>query len=215
MMLLSHSFSLILLALSFLFASAQGREVIGYRTVSRKEGLFINRFKRPFRNPAYDKARLHQLGNGLSMVNIPDGWPAEKNEWYCAIEADMDRINAATKVWIPKHYEEISWTGQRSRKDLWIGDEDAILNYIESMVVAPKEALRFAHILHSSSKKWQMVIPTNMINANDFDMSGRCFGTIKGLEKYSKKIIPWKSWNIIGKPGETSTNPVDDLDGII
>ncbi|KAJ5046730.1 uncharacterized protein L3040_003962 [Drepanopeziza brunnea f. sp. 'multigermtubi'] len=78
---LSKYFSATLLALCFLFDSAQGivqeedgfleRIVIGYRTVNTAEAELINKFNIPYRGQWVDDARekKNQLGNGLHLSN--------------------------------------------------------------------------------------------------------------------------------------------------
>ncbi|KAJ5054235.1 uncharacterized protein L3040_000515 [Drepanopeziza brunnea f. sp. 'multigermtubi'] len=152
-MLLSRSTCSILLALSFLYSKAYGRDVIAYRTVTKEEADSINEHEKPSRDELFDIFPYsNPLGNGLYTVNIPAGWPAEDHEYYCVIKADREKIEEISKVWVPKlptsHYN----------------NEEATLKYIESWtaVLDPKKALRFSYITEAD-KNLQMLIPTEMV----------------------------------------------------
>ncbi|KAI9048303.1 hypothetical protein LZ554_008098 [Drepanopeziza brunnea f. sp. 'monogermtubi'] len=201
-MLLSKSTCVILLASSPLLNKAQGREVIGYRTVNKEEADLINLFGKPFRDKKFDGDKtsyIHQLGNGFYMSNKPASWVADPWDWYCAIRADADKIRKADKIFIPKYWNRATSDGLL-RKYLWGGKEDFILEYIGSMISDPEEAIRFGWIVYH---EWelQMVIPTDMLNEDEFDLWGECFETKDELMRHSSAIIEWATWNIIGNPG--------------
>ncbi|KAJ5038234.1 uncharacterized protein L3040_007101 [Drepanopeziza brunnea f. sp. 'multigermtubi'] len=215
-MLLSQAICSILLALSFLFDKAYGRKIIAYRTVSPMEATKINLEKRPYRDVAVDieNARWNILGHGLYTVNEPAGWGAWVDSWHCAIEADMDKVNEASKIWIPTSYTGITKDGKiTGEKKLWgfeTANEDKVLEYIKLMgVLNPKKALRFAHIPHLPGKI-QMVIPTDTINNNDFDFKAECWETAAELQAAFPETVDWENWGIIGSPDIGEPIPIPE-----
>ncbi|EKD15660.1 hypothetical protein MBM_06288 [Drepanopeziza brunnea f. sp. 'multigermtubi' MB_m1] len=219
MQLQSKSICAFLLALSFAqsFASglswdsflnrAQGlfggRQIIGYRTVSKLEADMVNFRNRPFRDRAFDlNGRFQQLGHGLYLSNEAGLWNGRPGSWYCAIKANKKKIAKANKIYIPEYYEHTTEDGEIENTHLWVGREDEILEYLESRVKDPKKALRFSYTLYEGWSM-QMLIPTDMVNNNDeFDLWAKCFETKRELFKYSSATIDWKSWNIVGDPGK-------------
>ncbi|EKD17181.1 uncharacterized protein L3040_005399 [Drepanopeziza brunnea f. sp. 'multigermtubi'] len=206
----SKSIFTILLALIFLFNRAQAflfsddREVIGYRTVGEEEAELINDGNKPYRDEFYDaeRAGINQLGNGFYMTAVPAGWagdPTEKN-WYCVIEAEKENIEDVGKAWIPEFYQKMTWNGQFEEENLWVGDEEVIVDYIESLTPNPEKALRFSYISYVG---WdlQMVIPTQVLNDDELELWAQCFESKEELLEYSDKTVDWESWGILGDPG--------------
>ncbi|KAI9055926.1 hypothetical protein LZ554_000861 [Drepanopeziza brunnea f. sp. 'monogermtubi'] len=190
MMLLSQSTCSILLALGFLYSKAYGRDVIAYRTVSKEEAESINELERPYRDIEFDAfADSNPLGNALYTVNKPAGWQAKDDDYYCVIKADREKIQRASKVWVPKMPSSNAV-------------EEHVLQYIESLRVVPDpwKALRFSHISEPGGDL-QMAIPTEMVNNNDLDLWAKCWETKEDLTEDSDEIVDWMSWGIIGVPG--------------
>ncbi|EKD13055.1 hypothetical protein MBM_08817 [Drepanopeziza brunnea f. sp. 'multigermtubi' MB_m1] len=198
-MLSSQSVCSVLLALGVLLDRAHGKKVIAYRTVAKEEAAYINEHHKPHRDKIYDERRdrnfKRQLGNGFYTVNKPGNWDGVGDEWYCVIEADDDKMEEVGKVWVPK-----TTPGDGGRpKHLW-DDEDAILEYIGTLMPDPEKALRFSYIV--PLPKLQMVIPTEMINSDELDFSAECWQTQAELEAYSSETVDWTSWKIAGEdPG--------------
>ncbi|KAJ5051490.1 uncharacterized protein L3040_001266 [Drepanopeziza brunnea f. sp. 'multigermtubi'] len=210
-MLLSRStICSILLPWYLLFSRAlgipPGREIIGFRTVAEDEANYINQNHRPFRDEEFDVAArmFSQLGEGYSLINEPAGWPAEEDEWYCVVEADSAKMDAVTKVWIPESYEEVTWNPEvKEKKDLWAGTEEAISEYLESMVDNPRKALRFSYV-QEDPDKLLMVIPSETINDNELDLEAQCWETESSLKEYAGERVEWTNWNILEDPREKS-----------
>ncbi|KAI9055112.1 hypothetical protein LZ554_000077 [Drepanopeziza brunnea f. sp. 'monogermtubi'] len=196
----------ILLASSFLFNTAYGKEeVIGYRVVSPDEAEGINDREKPYNYKAYDDDSLSpQLGRGFYMTNIPDSQLALADEWYCVIKADSDKIEKADKVWIPKTYED-----KEGSTELWTGNEDAILEYIKSLVPDdPDEALRFSYII-SAGDKLQMVIPPKAIDEDDLDLWAQCWETEEEQKEHSSETVQWTTWKISGTSGASDRDEME------
>ncbi|EKD15536.1 hypothetical protein MBM_06164 [Drepanopeziza brunnea f. sp. 'multigermtubi' MB_m1] len=204
---LAKSICAILLAVSFLFDRARGfpsggtRVTIGYRT---EEAELINFLRQPFRDREYDEEAdgLNQLGHGFYMINEPAGWPGRplEDNWFCVIKADGDKVKNAAKIYIPERYSKLTWNARTEEVYLWAGEEETVLEYIESMIPNPERALRFSWIVAGGSMQ-QMVIPSDIINYNELDMWAQCFQTAEELYRCSSEIIDWKSWEITGNPG--------------
>ncbi|KAJ5046746.1 uncharacterized protein L3040_003976 [Drepanopeziza brunnea f. sp. 'multigermtubi'] len=166
MMLLSQSICSILLALSFLFDGAYGkRGVIAYRTVSQREARKTNKYGMPYRGKVVDqkRRRLNSLGPGYYTSNKPGGWMRQSASWfdggapwYCAIEADIEKVEDLSKVWIPKSYLKIDEDGEMKTKKLWTWNSDnekEIHKYIKLQGVRdPENALLFSHIQNEPGK---------------------------------------------------------------
>ncbi|KAJ5047496.1 uncharacterized protein L3040_003320 [Drepanopeziza brunnea f. sp. 'multigermtubi'] len=192
MRLLSQSTCSILLASSFLFNKAYGRGLIAYRIVSEDVARDINQHEKP-RDQNFDQRSSKQLGEGFYAANIIAHWRATPSAWYCAIEADIDRIRDLSKVWIPEGNIE-------TNQILWYKNEETILGYIQSIAPEnPEKALRF-----SSSSEWpeqlQIVIPTVTLNDDNLDFWAKCWETKKELEDYTTEPVNWLDWDIIGDP---------------
>ncbi|KAI9050363.1 hypothetical protein LZ554_005529 [Drepanopeziza brunnea f. sp. 'monogermtubi'] len=218
MQLQSKSICAILLASSFasgftwspFLNKAQGllgrRQIIGYRTVNRLEADIINDNHKPFRDKRLDEnGRYHQLGHGFYISNEAAFWKGRRGDWYCAVKADKNKIAKADKIYIPEYYPKTTSDGPIKKTHLWAGDEDEILEYIESaksMIPNPEKALRFSLIMYEGLSL-QMVVPTDMVNDDELDLWGKCFETKKELLEYSGETINWKKrWGIIGDPGQ-------------
>ncbi|KAJ5042442.1 uncharacterized protein L3040_004990 [Drepanopeziza brunnea f. sp. 'multigermtubi'] len=145
----SKSICAIVLAFIFLLHQAQGRIVIGYRTVSRAEAMSINQNNKPTRDPFYDNISpdQSQLGPGFYMTNEAATWYTSDDEWFCVIKADAQKFNSIGKVWIPRNY--------------WMTPPYLILGYIRTWVNNPEKALRFSYI-YMREYMIQMLIPTNV-----------------------------------------------------
>ncbi|EKD16840.1 uncharacterized protein L3040_001123 [Drepanopeziza brunnea f. sp. 'multigermtubi'] len=199
----------ILLASSVLFNTAYGKEVIGYRIVSPDEAEGINDNNKPFDYKAYDDDSLSpQLGRGFYMTNVPDSQLALSDEWYCVIKADSDKIGKADKVWIPKIFED-----EERSVELWTGNEDAILEYIKSLVSDDaEEALRFSYIV-GAGEKLQMVIPPEAIDEDDLGLWAQCWATEEEQMRHSSEIVPWTTWNIVGNLGPSDPDEMETETG--
>ncbi|OBR16302.1 hypothetical protein CH63R_01482 [Colletotrichum higginsianum IMI 349063] len=178
----------LLLALVYLCANGQAREVIGYRVTSKGEAEAINERNVPSRSELFDSKTGNQIGNGVHLVSKPGGWmeiPFRPN-WHCVFKADKEKLRAATKLWIPSN----QW---------WSKDTD-IRQYIRRYG-DPDETLRFSYIdKWKKGKTLQMVIPTEMINKNTLDIFAKCFPSKAELMAYENKKVSWLSWKIIGLP---------------
>ncbi|EKD14981.1 uncharacterized protein L3040_003822 [Drepanopeziza brunnea f. sp. 'multigermtubi'] len=203
-MLLSRSLCVALLAsFSFLFDGAQGRKIIGYRTVDEEEADLINFFNKPYRDTLYDRSRRYyrQIGNGFYMVNEPAGWLRKRWDWYCVIEAEIDKIEKAAKVYIPEYYGRTTRKGRTKQTLLWESPEEVFVDYIDSLdIPEPDEALRFSWIVEHSWKM-QMVIPTKVLNRDDLGLWAKCYQTRQELLDYSNEVVEWGTWGIEGNPG--------------
>ncbi|KAI9054077.1 hypothetical protein LZ554_001248 [Drepanopeziza brunnea f. sp. 'monogermtubi'] len=220
---LPKSICAILLASSFLLDRAQGvtpgRKVIGYRTVAEGEADLINEDNKPCREVLIDEARqkINQLGNGLHITREPgswDGFPWWRN-WYCVIEADINKIAEARKIYIPEYYQGTDRDGQRNEVVLWHAGEDVIVDYIARTIPQePGKALRFSWI---ADFEWemQMLIPTDVVNNDGLDLWSECFETRDELKKYSSEVVDWEGWGITGDHGlpspETFVPWIDDV----
>ncbi|KAI9048446.1 hypothetical protein LZ554_007282 [Drepanopeziza brunnea f. sp. 'monogermtubi'] len=210
MMLLSQSIGSILVASSFLFSGALGegeenkQEIIGYRTVHVDEATEINKDNKPYRDEKYDYHPRYapQLGHGFYMTNEPASWPADSDEWYCAIKADSEAVEKVGKVWIPKHRQQVRNSLAIWPIQLWYADEEDIQEYVEGLVPKdPEKALRFSYI-HGVPELLQMVIPTKTINNDELDFWAQCWETEDELLAFSSEIVPWTTkWQIAGNSG--------------
>ncbi|EKD18691.1 hypothetical protein MBM_02933 [Drepanopeziza brunnea f. sp. 'multigermtubi' MB_m1] len=201
MMLSSPSICSILLALSFHFNRAQGdMEIIGYRTASDAEAVYINENHKLDPNIEYDRGMaFHQLGRGFYMSNVPTRWRARSNEWYCAVKADSDKLEDIGKVWIPKAIsaDEKQWP---LGKPLWYQREEVLLSYIKEHVPEdPEKALRFSY-LSSYENDLQMVIPHETIKDDKLELWLECWKTEGEMLDFSNEIINWDKYEIAGKP---------------
>ncbi|EKD20630.1 hypothetical protein MBM_01312 [Drepanopeziza brunnea f. sp. 'multigermtubi' MB_m1] len=153
-----------------------------------------------------DDTFLHQLGNGFYMTNMPASWEGDPLDWYCVIEADTHKIIEAPKIFIPEFWDIPTEAGPE-RMYLWSGVEGLILEYIGSKISHPKEAIRFGWILF---REWelQMLIPTDLLNDDKFDLWGECFETKDELRQRSNENIEWTAWTISGNPGYPSDEGV-------
>ncbi|EKD16809.1 hypothetical protein MBM_05278 [Drepanopeziza brunnea f. sp. 'multigermtubi' MB_m1] len=217
MVLLSQPICSILLALSLLCNGAYGEmKVIGYRTVNKWEASFINRRGKPYRNKGFDRdyGRYNQIGHGFYLTNEPASWsgPVWVIPWYCVIEADSEKMDQVSKVWVPKSYAKPVRGGKAQPTLLWDWEdenEETILEYIESLKVPdPAKAVRFAWMPKLPGKV-QMVIPTDTINNDDLGFRAQCWDSKEGLESYSDTTVDWSSWVIDGDAGDPlpSTDP--------
>ncbi|EKD12989.1 hypothetical protein MBM_08751 [Drepanopeziza brunnea f. sp. 'multigermtubi' MB_m1] len=205
---LSQSICSTLLASSFLFGNAQGkddRRIIGYRTVSRAEADFINKNNKLYRDTDFDLMALlfNQFGPGFNIVNVPAGWPGAPDEWYCVIEADRKKFNSASKLWIPEDYQQVNWIKSVQVIPLWSGNEHDVKSYIRSKKLDPEKTLRFLPVTlldPDRNELLQMIIPTEVVNSNQLDLWAECWETKRELYDYSRETVYYMSWNIVGKP---------------
>ncbi|EKD15194.1 uncharacterized protein L3040_001563 [Drepanopeziza brunnea f. sp. 'multigermtubi'] len=197
MSILSQSICSILLASSFLFNGAYGRELLGYRIVPQEEADFVNEHNKPYTEEKDYERFYDQMGKGLHLVNEPASWWGREWEWYCAFEADLEKIKEATKVWIP-HVNYMYY------ENLWYREEREILEYITTIVSEnPEKALRFSIGYFSArTEEMTMAIPLAAVQNNDYDLWGKCWRTRDELKEYANRILDWRSWEIIGTPGE-------------
>ncbi|EKD21549.1 hypothetical protein MBM_00662 [Drepanopeziza brunnea f. sp. 'multigermtubi' MB_m1] len=195
----------ILLALSFLskraqaFPPVEGREIIGYRTVSREEAEVINQDNIPSYEAAYQGYWLPPiLGSGLYVAEAITFGPVRPSDWLCAIEADSGKIAAAQKIYIPDvQYYKKSYYSAVEEKKLRTGDEEVILEYIALKMENPKKALRFSWV-HHETWRLQMVIPTDVLRDDDLYLTAICYETEKEVLDNSGASVSWSSWNIEG-----------------
>ncbi|KAI9055276.1 hypothetical protein LZ554_000238 [Drepanopeziza brunnea f. sp. 'monogermtubi'] len=214
MIILSQYIGPLLLAWSFLFSRAQGRIVIGYRTVNEEEARATNENNMPFRPSSYDSddAIAKQLGHGYYLTNQPGGWPGSprRKNWYCAVEGAVKPLREVSKIWVPKYYEQEIEFAKYQTTNLWAGNETLILDYIKSWLpdIDAKKALRFSYI-HRFGMNLQMAIPTDMINDNALDFHAQCFETVDELMGHESETVDWGTtvdWGrwpgMTGYPGE-------------
>ncbi|KAI9048212.1 hypothetical protein LZ554_008007 [Drepanopeziza brunnea f. sp. 'monogermtubi'] len=183
--------------------------LIGYRTVSEAEALAINRDNKPTRNPVLDtQGPVNQLGHAFYITNDPLGWPGYigVKKWYCYVKADTEKIRDAAKIWIPHFIDEEDPNGETKVVNLWTGNEEDILDYIQSMLIdtKPETALRFSWISFVRGWKMQMAIPTAMLNDDDLDFWAQCFEEDTDLWETSDETVLWENWNIVGEAGRPS-----------
>ncbi|WDK22745.1 hypothetical protein CGRA01v4_14035 [Colletotrichum graminicola] len=175
----------LLLALVYLCAICQAREVIGYRVVSKGEAERINERHTPIRNDMYDSETGNQIGSGVHLVPYPGGWMEIPNiqDWHCVFKADQDRLRRATKVWIPPR--------------LWWSRNSVIREYV-NQYGDPDQTLRFSYIDQwQDGRVLQMVIPTKMVNDDTLDFFAICFPTLGDLTRYENQYISWPDWGLI------------------
>ncbi|EKD15337.1 hypothetical protein MBM_06553 [Drepanopeziza brunnea f. sp. 'multigermtubi' MB_m1] len=211
MLLLTRSICAILLALSFLLDRAHGwffhgRELIGYRAVTEDQARFINDGNKLSTEEIYDKPgeSLNQIGEGFYLYNDPscgNEKPSENN-WFCAIEADKEKMAKATKVWIQEFWTRWASDDESVELDLWAGDESLVKQYIRwELRRSPVRALRFSWIILNGWKP-QMVIPNDTIRRNALQIWAQCYRTKEELYRYSSEIINWEAkWEINGEAG--------------
>ncbi|TEA15652.1 hypothetical protein C8034_v001471 [Colletotrichum sidae] len=180
--------SSLLLALACLCAKSQARVTIGYRVT---EAESINEKNYPCRDEMYDSETGNQIGNGVHLVAEPAGWmeiPFRPN-WHCVFKADEDKLQAATKLWIPR-----TWNGDK----LWWTRDSNVRRYI-SQYGDPDQTLRFSYIDQwEDGRTLQMVIPTEMVNRDTLDIFAKCFPSKEELLAYEDERVRWLSWNMIG-----------------
>ncbi|EKD17087.1 hypothetical protein MBM_04664 [Drepanopeziza brunnea f. sp. 'multigermtubi' MB_m1] len=214
-MLRSKTIFAILLALSFLSNRAQGdmslkiferRRVIGYAIVSEDEAERIND------NKLYveESASPTQLGNGFIIVSeISKEMRGEEN-WYCAVQANKNKLKNIDKAYIPKSYKKRTWPEERN---LWGEGEKAIVRYLWSIsfVRKPFAALRFSWVKGTTNQQMQMLIPTKVVNNGGLDLSVQCFESEDELKRFSDDVVDWgdsEVWDIkgnLGIPGALSS----------
>ncbi|KAI9055171.1 hypothetical protein LZ554_000135 [Drepanopeziza brunnea f. sp. 'monogermtubi'] len=213
MMLSSQSTTVcsILLALGFLLNSAygeDGKEWIGYRTVSSGEANWINHNLRLY--PYFDKSDdsdsvynydIPQIGKGYYMINKPETFllkddDDDDDQWYCVAEALSTRLQAASKVWIP----EYTYDKKGKKSKLWGQDEKVLLEYIKTKVEGdPENAIRFSY-MEKHPNELQMVLPTSMVVDDRLNTWSFCYPELELLENYMGATIDWTSWEIAGDP---------------
>ncbi|KAI9052022.1 hypothetical protein LZ554_004276 [Drepanopeziza brunnea f. sp. 'monogermtubi'] len=197
----------ILLALSFLFNTAHAiaiRTTLGYRTVTPAEASAINENQRPVPGN-FDGEGNGQLGNNqFYMINTSPAWEAGPDAWYCVVEAEIEALDNADKIWIPE-FDDFN----RTLEDdvyLWAGDEALIVQYIAIYLDHPTRALRFSWISFVENDPepiLQMVIPPEIIEDRSLDLWARCFSTQEELRNYSPLEVDWLNWeDILGEPGD-------------
>ncbi|KAI9053577.1 hypothetical protein LZ554_002531 [Drepanopeziza brunnea f. sp. 'monogermtubi'] len=200
MMLLSQStkFWSILLASSVFLSQAladSGREIIGFRNVPPSEAARINIGGKPVEAEQEDVGAefVSKLGKGYYLINEPAGFGAALGEWYCVVEADSEKMKDVSKVWIPK-----------AEIELWSGDETAIKEYIETVGLDARKALRFSVAdisgLEAAATIYQMVIPTEMVVEDELDLTAKCWQTEKEIKSYTSDGLDWKDWEISEDP---------------
>ncbi|KAJ5052172.1 uncharacterized protein L3040_001931 [Drepanopeziza brunnea f. sp. 'multigermtubi'] len=165
---------------------------MAYRTASQAEAEYISETGMPFIDlEEYDFMPV-QLGTGLYTSNKPARWRATAEEWYCVIEADSKKLEEINKIWIPQ-------TVPGREESLWYDQDEALLDYIESVLLAdPWRALRFSYVSKYESEL-VMNIPIDAVNNNKvLDLSAKCWKTADELSEY--KIVNWLEWDITGAP---------------
>ncbi|KAJ5054781.1 uncharacterized protein L3040_001045 [Drepanopeziza brunnea f. sp. 'multigermtubi'] len=191
-------------------------------TLVEGEATAINKTHKPFKSRLHrgDMGYTHQIGNGFYTINSPDSWLgmlSTSDQWYCVIEANIQKFDEAAKLWIPESFEKRGFLGRSSQMDLWSQDEDVILDYIKSEMNMPKpeKVLRFSYIAYAGDRL-HMLIPTKVVNDDGLGLWSICFETKAELLNYSDEIVDWKSWNIAGNIGEPSypLNGINPLNGV-
>ncbi|KAJ5047497.1 uncharacterized protein L3040_003321 [Drepanopeziza brunnea f. sp. 'multigermtubi'] len=152
-----------LLALSFFFSSAQavrmsqaarlaqgrnGRRIIGYATVSRREARDINQH---YALVVSSSLISDQLGHGFYIANQPDVLQGETGSWYCVIKANRGLMMNVGKAWIPESYFD---SNMIEEQDVWDQGEDAVVEYIATLMERPTEALRFSWVKDELAGHW-------------------------------------------------------------
>jgi hypothetical protein len=89
---------------------------------------------------------------------------------------------------------------------LWFRSDETVLNYIASKVPGepPEKALRVSDLRYESVRKLQMLIPTDMVNDNDYlGLGGKCWERNSDLTKITNQKVDWMSWGVVGDPDKS------------
>ncbi|KAI1496420.1 hypothetical protein F5X99DRAFT_422146 [Biscogniauxia marginata] len=131
----------------------------------------------------------HQLGYGLYTSPAPGEYMGDKSgNWICVIYMEEDFFKDIPKAWIPEKYK-----GQV----LWERPEDTILDYVaHGSGVGGDEApsaLRISIFPHDGKEDLQLLIPTDLANAHDGEITAKCAATKEGLP--IQKTVNYDDWD--------------------
>jgi hypothetical protein len=138
-------------------------------------------------------------------VNKPAGWEGDDDDWYCVIEADIEKFSQVGKIWIPPYWDKPVYSEITEEIQLWEGEEDDLMEYIvvRTKMSNPEKALRFSYVSWWHQTELQMVIPTQMVNSEELGLWAICFPKSEELKRYSSEVVDWKSWgDIKGEAGD-------------
>ncbi|EFQ36436.1 uncharacterized protein GLRG_11581 [Colletotrichum graminicola M1.001] len=93
-----------------------------------------------------------------------DGYDGERTDWWCYVLAEAAPLTRVPKVWIPKR--------------LWDKPEINIAALVSGYVSEPEfpgSALRLSQIKGYPNGHIQMLIPTEMVQANALSTSAYCY----------------------------------------
>ncbi|EKD14652.1 uncharacterized protein L3040_000175 [Drepanopeziza brunnea f. sp. 'multigermtubi'] len=206
-MLRSKSLFAISLALSSLFSRAHAAIVIGYATLTEEEGQRLSENKGL---EIDEDENYNQLGAGLYTMNNPGNLMGGEGMWYCAIEANEEKLRGISKVYVPRSYERTrSFHRGPEKVDLWGAEDDVIVDFIEEtyLVQDPAKALRFSWN-HASPWHLLMVVPIEAANDDSLDIQARCFKSKVGLIEATNESINWEHWGIKGTRGAPGFAPL-------
>ncbi|KAI9052321.1 hypothetical protein LZ554_003673 [Drepanopeziza brunnea f. sp. 'monogermtubi'] len=207
-MLRSKSTFAILLA--SIFHGAQGflginNDVIGFANVPVDLARRINEDNNLHVN---ELAARWQVGPGFYLLDDPNWFTPNVESRVCIVEANLEKMQAIRKVWIPKIFETWGDFNEIRTNQLWGQPEQVILDYIqyELLIEPPESVLRFSWSYGSR----QMTIPTDVVNNNDLDFWAECYETLAELKNElkdelraedSEQIIDWEAmWRIDSLP---------------
>ncbi|KAF4474297.1 hypothetical protein CGGC5_v017206 [Colletotrichum fructicola Nara gc5] len=181
---------LVLLFVSLANFVAAERALIGYRKVNEAEAKIINRGKNIFRDAKFDEQAnlrgLAQIGNGVYLSMALHGYRGDRNDWWCYVEADIRKLAATPKVWIPQSY--------------WYQSETNLGNYVQAELGKTEtafSAIRMSHVQAGHENNIQALLPTRMVQHNVLDTFARCYKSLKELP-YSEPVS-FESWRISGQ----------------
>ncbi|PYH94039.1 hypothetical protein BO71DRAFT_326233 [Aspergillus ellipticus CBS 707.79] len=165
--------------------------IIAYRTVSAKQAEEYNKYG----TVVYTKNLIgKQLGEGVYTTPNRGGWVGGKDDWYCVIQADETKFNAAKKAWIPEKDGET--------KVWW--KTSAIDDYIKTLHDTPDDTMRVSVIDGDADKTLQMVIPPKLLGTKSLlgkyskgplDLTASCKQKMTDLPDHT---VDYKTWKNIG-----------------
>ncbi|KAI1076663.1 hypothetical protein F5B20DRAFT_315266 [Whalleya microplaca] len=157
--------------------------IIGYRSVTQQQA---QNYKDAGNTLTPDPNLIGtQIGTGVYTTPGPGQWPG--GGWYCVILADVDRLNAVSKAWVPKTYN-----GQQ----LWNQGDTVINNYIKALDASwnPAKTFRMSKI-DGKEEILQMVIPFDLLNQNGgaMNIKTQCSSNLADMGTYVVNYDEWKN----------------------
>ncbi|EKD18789.1 hypothetical protein MBM_03031 [Drepanopeziza brunnea f. sp. 'multigermtubi' MB_m1] len=106
------------------------------------------------------------MGTGFYLTNVPAGYPGPDGAFYCVTEADVGKFDNAAKKWVPEICTRTNYLGDIVIEELWVGDSEAVLEWVGSEMENPEKALRFEYAIYAG-EGLQMAIPDQVLSDDD------------------------------------------------